>query len=100
MNSYGEDYLTSWYLLVYGWKSKYISEPLQCGLVPWTIEQWITQRQRWLRSLIEFPSILSNDIKKNSHLNIIQKFLIKYSFVLPEYLTSLQTLISIIYSVL
>ncbi|KAG2498657.1 hypothetical protein HYH03_003403 [Edaphochlamys debaryana] len=74
--SLGEDYLTSYDLLARGWKSVYVREPMQTGLIPWTAQAWLKQHHRWAICGLEQCSLLFKHVLTSPHLNFKQKYLL------------------------
>ncbi|KAH7431469.1 hypothetical protein KP509_08G049900 [Ceratopteris richardii] len=69
-----EDTMTSFVLFNRGYKSVYINEKLQIGLVPWTFSAFLKQRQRWGQGAMQqFASTWRIMLGWRSNLNVVQK---------------------------
>ena len=53
----GEDIKLSYLFHGAGWAVSYVKEEIQLGLAPETYEAYLKQRMRWLRALIEMPTM-------------------------------------------
>ncbi|KAH7431466.1 hypothetical protein KP509_08G049600 [Ceratopteris richardii] len=70
-----EDTMTAYTLFNRGYRSAYVNEKLQVGLVPWSFEAFVKQRQRWGQgALQQFAATWRKMLGPSSKLNILQKF--------------------------
>lgn len=73
-----EDTTTAFALFNRGYKSVYLSEKLQIGLTPWTLEGYIKQRQRWGKGAFQqFATTWKSMLGAGSKLN----FILRVSYV-------------------
>ncbi|CAM6085534.1 unnamed protein product [Calypogeia fissa] len=71
-----EDTTTAYALFREGYRSVYVNEKLQIGLVPWTFEGYIKQRCRWGQGAMQqFTATWKTMLGKDSKLNFILKIL-------------------------
>lgn len=72
IGNYSGDGITSVYLAAKGWKTKYVPETVQWGLVPDTVRNHARQRSRWMAVFISRISALWSERTKG-HTTIQQR---------------------------
>ncbi|CAM6085537.1 unnamed protein product [Calypogeia fissa] len=71
-----EDTTTAYTLFREGYRSVYLKEKLQIGLVPWTFEGYVKQRYRWgLGAMQQFKATWKAMLGEDSKLNFVLKVL-------------------------
>ncbi|KAH7431472.1 hypothetical protein KP509_08G050100 [Ceratopteris richardii] len=69
-----EDTITAYTLFNRGYRCAYVNEKLQIGLVPWTFEGFMKQRERWGQGAVQQLAATWRDmLGRRSKLNILQK---------------------------